>query len=407
LLQATRRELSAQFPREDDSSQRLNRMRIVVLGYIVRGPIGGLAWHHLQYVLGLKRLGHDVCFIEDSDDYPSCYDPGRHVVDTDPTYGLRFAADAFRRLGLDEQWAYHDAHTAQWLGPARNNAERFCRSADLVLNVSAVNPLRDWTIDVPLRALIDTDPVFTQVRNIRNVASREGALGHNAFFTFAENVERYSAMLPDDGIHWRATRQPVVLDLWQVTHADPSAPFTTVMQWQSYPSLEYAGRVYGTKAESFEAFMELPRLTARPLEIALGGNDAPREMLAKKRWTLRNPLDVAREPADFQAYVRASRGELAIAKQAYVVSNSGWFSERSAAYLASGRPVVTQETGFSEWLPVGDGLFAFPDPAGAVDALERIENDYERCSSTARSIAENFFDSSEVLSTLLERAAKS
>jgi hypothetical protein len=376
-------------------------MRVVVLGYIVRGPIGGLAWHHLQYVLGLARLGHDVRFVEDSDDYPSCYDPSRHVVDTDPSYGLRFAADAFSKIGMPDCWAYHDVHTAQWLGPSRGSNEDFCRTADVVLNVSAVNPLREWTSDIPLRALIDTDPVFTQVRNIMGNESRKRALAHNSFFTFAENVTRGTARLPDDGIEWRATRQPMVLDLWKVTPAQKGGAYSTVMQWQSYAPVEHDGRRYGTKAESFQAFLDMPQHTTKPLEIAMGGNDAPRELLIEKGWRLENPLVVAAAPGDFMKYVTESRGELAVAKQGYVVSNSGWFSERSAGYLASGRPVVTQETGFSEWLPTGRGLFAFNNADEAAEALDAIENDYERHAMAARHIAEDHFDSDVVLSRLL------
>ena len=377
-------------------------MRIVVLGYIVRGPIGGLAWHHLQYVLGLHRLGHDVLFIEDSDDYPACYDPSRHIVDTDPTYGLRFAGDAFALVGLDDKWAYHDAHTARWLGPAAATAEQFCRSADVVLNVSAVNPLRVWAMDAPVRALIDTDPAFTQVRNLTDPVARHRALDHNRFFTFAENVGSGTARLPDDGFAWRPTRQPMVLDLWKVEEAIAAASYTTVMQWQSYAPVEFGGKVYGTKAESFGEFVDLPTLTDVSLEIALGGSDAPRETLIEKGWHLRNPLEVALTPQDFQAYVRSSRGELAVAKHGYVVSNSGWFSERSAGYLASGRPVVTQETGFSELLPVGSGLFSFRDAREAVDALENVERDYRTNAAEARRIAEEYFDSSQVLRRLIE-----
>jgi len=381
-------------------------MRIVVLGYIVRGPLGGLAWHHLQYVLGLARLGHDVRFIEDSDDYPACYDPSRHVVDCDPSYGLRFAADAFSLVGLADRWAYHDAHTGRWLGAARDDAEEFCRSADMILNVSAVNPLRDWALDVPLRLLIDTDPVFTQVRHLTDDTARKRALDHNVFFTFAENVRNGSASLPDDGFHWRPTRQPVVLDTWPVVPAPIAAPYTTVMQWQSYPPVHHEGKRFGTKSASFEPFADLPRQAAIPLEIALGGADAPRAMLIEKGWRLQNPLDIARTPGDFQEYVRASRGELGVAKHGYVASNSGWFSERSAGYLASGRPVVTQETGFSEWLPLGSGLFSFRDSAEALDALDRIELDYERQAAGARKIAEDHFEAGQVLSTLLKEASQ-
>jgi hypothetical protein len=380
-------------------------MRIVVLGYIVRGPIGGLAWHHLQYVLGLVRLGHEVRFIEDSDDYPACYDPSRHVVDCDPSYGLRFAADAFGRLGLGDEWAYHDAHTGRWLGAARSSAEAFCRSADVVLNISAVNPLRDWALEVPVRVLVDTDPVFTQVRHLTDDTARKRALEHNAFFTFAENVSCGTAQLPDDGFEWRTTRQPIVLDAWPVTPSPPAAPYTTVMQWQSYRPVEYDGKWYGTKSASFQPYFDLPHRATVPLEIALGGSDAPREMLREKGWSLQNPLDVARTPGSFQDYVRASRGEFAVAKQGYVASNSGWFSERSAGYLASGRPVVTQETGFSEWLPLGCGLFSFREVDEALGALDRIEKDYDRNAIGARKLAEEHFESGEILSRLLREAA--
>ena len=190
-------------------------MRIVVLGYIVRGPIGGLVWHHLQYVMGLARLGHDVRFIEDSDDYPGCDDPQKNITDIDPTYGLRFTADAFASVGLADKWAYHDAHTSQWFGPAAHDAKDFCRSADVVLNISAINPLREWTADIPIRILIDTDPVFVQVRHMQKSDARQLALGHNSFFTFATNVESGTARLPDDGFVWRSTRQPVVLTYGQ------------------------------------------------------------------------------------------------------------------------------------------------------------------------------------------------
>lgn len=379
-------------------------MRIVVLGYIVRGPVGGLAWHHLQYVLGLARLGHQVMFVEDSDDYASCYDPIRHVVDTDPSYGLRFAHDAFSRLGLENVWAYYDAHRAEWLGPAALSATAFCESADIVLNISGINPLRDWTRKPGTRVLIDTDPAFTQVRNLTNENARRNASEHNSFFTFAENVATGAARLPDDGFTWRATRQPVVLDTWPVTPVHLDAPYTTVMQWSSYPAVQWNGVTYGTKASSFESFFDLPSRTQANLEIALGGADAPRDMFRDNGWSVANPLEVALTPGDYQKYIRQSRGEVSVAKQGYVVSNSGWFSERSACYLASGRPVVTQDTGFSEWLPVGAGLMSFENSDDAAKAITKIERDYARHSLAACTIAEEYFESGKVLARLLSES---
>lgn len=379
-------------------------MRIAVLGYVVRSAIGGMAWHHLQYVLGLVRLGHVVRFVEDSDDYPACYDPSRHVMDTDPTYGLRFAADALRRLGLEKIWSYHDSHTGCWLGPDARGAEEFCRSADLLLNLSGANPLRDWTCATPVRAYVDTDPAFTQVRHLQNPAAKALASLHNVFFTFGENIPRGTARIPDDGFRWQATRQPIVLDQWKVVAASSAAAYTTVMQWQSYRTLEHEGVVYGTKSASFDPYLDLPGRTPIPLEIALGSEDAPGEMLQANGWTVVDPLQVALTPWGYQNYIRQSRGEFTVAKQGYVLTNSGWFSERSAAYLASGRPVVTEATGFSACLPTGSDLMEFSNPAEAIAALAEVESDYTRHSRMARELAEQHFDSDVVLSRLLDDA---
>jgi hypothetical protein len=185
----------------------VSRLRIVVLGYIVRGPMGGMAWHHLQYVMGLTQLGHDVYFIEDSgDSLWCCYDPTRHITDTDPTYGLHFATHAFARIGLGERWAYYDFHTSRWLGPCANHITDICTTADLLLNLGGVNPLRPWLLDIPVRAFVDTDPVFTQLQHLTDPAARNLALQHTAFFSFAGNIGLHQCTVPNDGFPWRATR---------------------------------------------------------------------------------------------------------------------------------------------------------------------------------------------------------
>lgn len=378
-----------------------DRLRIVVLGYLVRGPIGGMAWHHLQYAAGFLRLGHEVLFVEDSDDYPSCYDPRTHEVGVDPSYGLAFAQSALERLELGESWAYYDAHTAQWCGPAAPRAAAFCASADVVVNVSGVNPLRPWLADAPRRVLIDTDPVFTQVRNLTDAAFRTRTSQHNAFYSFGELIGSAGCTVPDDGVPWRPTRQPILLDAWPVTPARGDR-YTTVMQWQSYPPVEHVGRAYGTKRESFELIEQLPSRVAPTLEIALGSADAPRQRLRDLGWRLRDPIAAAPDPWGYQAYLGGSRGELSIAKQAYASTQSGWFSERSACYLASGRPVVVQDTGFSRLLPTGEGLHAFDSIDSAAEAIARIESDYDRHRRDARDLAQRYFDSDAVLGGLLE-----
>ncbi len=381
-----------------------SKLRIIVLGYLIRGPIGGMAWHHLQYVLGLKALGHDVLFLEDSDDYPSCYDPSTHSVTPNPTYGLSFAARVFDRLGLGQGWTYYDAHKDSWHGPAAGEVHTAISHADLLIDVSAVNPIRHGLENIPIRVLIDTDPVFTQVRHLANEVARSRALNYTAFFSFGESIEHRLGHIPDDGFNWKATRQPVVLDAWQVSDAPANGAFTTVMQWDSYPAVEYANRRFGMKSESFDAVVSLPSRTVIPLEIALGGRGAPRDELKRHGWRLADPLVVARNPWDYQNYIARSRGEFSVAKHGYVASHSGWFSERSACYLATGRPVIVQDTGFSKHLCCGAGLRAFSDADSAANALDQVQSNYPRECKAARGLAEEYFDSRKVLTSLLERS---
>jgi hypothetical protein len=382
----------------------LSGLRVLVLGYIVRGPIGGMAWHHLHYVLGLARLGHDVYFVEDSDDYPSCYDPNRGVVDTDPTYGLRFARAAFDRLGFGDRWAYYDAHTGRWLGSAAPIILDRIAGADVLLNVSGVNPLRPWLLHIPSRVFIDTDPAFTHIRHLTESAARARAETHTSFFTFGENIPAGRSSVPDDGLAWQPTRQPVVLDAWPVTPGEPAGRFTTVMQWDSYPARDYGGQRYGMKADSFGPYLELPTRAGVTFELALGSARAPRKMLRDCGWSLRDPLEVTRDPWSYQEYIRGSKAEFAVAKHGYVVSRCGWFSERSACYLASGRPVLVQDTGFTDWLPAGSGVLSFCSADEAQAGVEEISRHYEFHSRAARAVAEEHFDAANVLTSLIERA---
>jgi hypothetical protein len=363
-----------------------------------------MAWHHLQYLLGLKALGHDVLFLEDSDDYPSCYDPSTHAVTVDPTYGLAFAAHVFDRRKLGEEWAYYDAHKGAWHGPAASRALAFVGRADILINISGVNPIRNSLESIPVRVLIDTDPAFTQVRHLTNESARSRALQHTAFFSFGESIEDNQSTVPDDGFHWKATRQPIVLDAWPFDNGPLDGPFTTVMQWDSYPTVEFDGQRFGMKSDSFGAIADLPTRINIPLEIALGGHAAPRDQLKQQGWRLVDPLIVARDPWDYQKYLASSRGEFSVAKHGYVTSGSGWFSERSACYLATRRPAVVQDTGFSRHLPCGAGLWAFGDVDSAASALDTVQSNYARECRAARDLASEYFDSRTVLTSLIERS---
>lgn len=384
-----------------------DRLRIVVLGYVVRCPLGGMAWHYMQYAMGLAELGHDVLYVEDSEDHAwSCYDPRQHEQGIDPAYGLAFAADAFTRVGLGERWAYFDAHTRRWLGAAAEGAEAFCRTADVVLNVSGANPLRPWLERAPCRVFIDTDPAFEQIRQLTVGRRALRAAQHNVFFTFGENIGLPSCRVPHDGLPWQPTRQPIVLAAWPVAAIPRGAPLTSVLQWDSYESREHDGVRYGMKSESFGTFAELPRAVPVELRLALGSRNAPREELRRLGWQLCDPLATTRDPWVYRSFLQASLGEFSVAKHGYVVSDCGWFSERSAAYLASGRPVVAQDTGFSRWLETGRGVFAVRDLDAAIAAVAAVVADPAGHGAAARELAEHHFDARIVLADLLERARR-
>ena len=380
------------------------RLRIIVLGYIVRGPIGGMWWSDAHYLLGLRTLGHDVYFVEDSDDYPSCFDPVRNVTDTDPRYGLAFAQRTLARVGLGDCWAYHDAHTAQWHGPAAAQMAARCATADLVLNLGGVNPLRPWLQAVPCRVLVDKDPVFMQIRHLTDPGARARALQHTAFFSFGENWGRADCTMPDDGLPWQPTRHPIILDRWPVIPAPAAGKFTTVMQWDSYAAREYNGRRYGMKSDSFGPYLDLPARAGRRFELAVGDHRAPRDVLAHHGWDVVDPMHPPWDPWTYQRYVQAARAEFSIAKHGYVAAATGWFSERSAAYLASGRPVLTQETGCSAWLRTGAGVLTFSTPDAALAGVEDIDRRYAFHCAAARDVAAAYFDARTVLSHLIETA---
>jgi hypothetical protein len=387
------------------SHPKNRKLRVLVLGYIVRGPMGGMTWHHLQYFLGLHQMGHEVFFLEDSGDTEySCYDPNRNITDQNPSYGLEYANQVFKKIGLENKWGYYDHHQNKWHGPLAETALKIIKDADLLLNLSCSNTLRSWLYDVPIRVLLDTDPVFTQIRNLADPERLNFSKQHTAFFTFGENFKQEGCLIPDDDIPWKPTRQPVVLNAWPVINRKKDAPFTTIMKWESYPGRDYNGRYYGMKAESFDDYMDLPKKTNSIMELAVSDSGTPKQRLVENGWHLTYPQSISSDPWKYQEYIQQSKAEFSIAKHGYVAGRTGWFSERSACYLASGRPVVLQDTGFSDWLKTDFGLIPFDDANEALSAIEEINNNYDRHCHYARGLAESYFSSDKVLADLIEKS---
>ena len=378
-------------------------MRIVLLGYMVRGPLAGMTYHHLQYAAGLRKLGHDVLFVEDSGDTEyCCYDPEKHVVGKDPEYGLAYAKRIFDSTGLGNNWAYFDKHKNEWHGPLSGNVLDEIKKADVLINLSLSNTMRDWFMGVPLRAAIDTDPVFTQIRNLTNDDRHALTSAHNRFFTFGENFGKTDCRIPRDGFNWLPTRQPIVPGFWK--SEKDNGKWTTIMQWDSYPDRQWNGIHYGMKSRSINTFLHLPsKLPDERLEIALGGASAPSEELLEAGWNIVDSLSVSKDTERYKEYIGSSRGEWSVAKHGYVIAKSGWFSERSACYLAAGKPVILQDTGFSEILPCGKGLFTFNEAKEIIDIIEEINGNYPHHCMAASQVAKTYFDFTHVLNGLLEK----
>ena len=379
-------------------------IRVVVGGLIGQYPIGGNAWAYIQYVLGLHEMGHDVYYLEDTGQWP--YNPEEGGISPGCDYNVRYIDDIMSSYGLSDRWAYRFPHGPQWFGMSDAKREEVVRTADLVINVSGTYERPGELAGRARLAYVDTDPVFTQVKLARGQEDFRRLVDlHDVWFTFGEAP---SIRVPDTGHAWQPTCQPVVLDEWQPVDTHRGV-FTTVMNWTSYKPIEYEGQTYGQKDVEFMRFLELPeRVAPTKLELAVNAGKTrrtPYDRLRHEGWEVVDPEVVCPDLGSYRDYVRSSMAEWTVAKNGYVVGRSGWFSERSAVYLAAGRPVVTQDTGFGSVLPTGEGLFAFATIDEAVGAIAEVTGDHSRHSKAAHSVAQGYFDSAKVLGSLIERAS--
>ena len=374
--------------------------RIVVCGFMVRHPVAGNLLAYFHYVLGLHRLGHEVCYVEESGWPSSCYDPAHRTYGDDPRAGMAAVRALLRGYGIDIPVCYVDPDRGTVEGAGWADVKRMLGAADLLLNVGGVCWLPEFR-RCRRRALIDMDPFFTQV-------GRFGAhlIGeHHVHFSYGANIGRPRCTIPTTGVAWRPTVPPVVPELWAGAAAAPDAALTTVANWSAYGAVTFDGERYGQKDEEFLRLLDLPKGTPQRLELALSGAGPDvTAALGAAGWSLRSAGEVSADVATYRAYVHGSRGEFSVAKQAYVKTRSGWFSDRSVCYLAAGRPVILQDTGFSDWLPTGHGVLGFTSLAEAVDRIERVNAEYGAHCRAARRVAAQTFDYRAVLPRLLSRA---
>jgi len=378
-------------------------VRVVVTGLAATYPLGGVAWDYLQYVLGFRALGCDVFYLEDTGQW--LYDPAAATFTPDGGVGARWLGDCLARLdpALTRAWALH-APDGSWHGAGADGVLRACTGADLFVNVSGAAWLRDLHRRARVLAYVDTDPGYSQaVLAAGDDPRNAGIRRHDVFFTLGPNLGRPGCNLPTAGLVWRPTRPPIALEHWPAMSA-PGRAFTTVMSWRIAPAPpRIAGRSYGGKDVEMLRGIELPRSTPETLEAAISG-EAPRARLLAAGWRLADPAAVSASLDAYRAYLQTSAGELAFAKEVYVATRGGWFGPRSAAYLACGRPVVLQDTGFGDTLPIGPGLHAFASTAEAADALAVVRADPPAAAAHARSLAEAHFDASRVCAALIRDA---
>ncbi len=390
-------------------------MRIIVGGFLGLVPSGGLTWHYLQYPLGFAALGCDVYYVEDTRIWPVYHtDAGQHG---DCSASVAHLAAAMQAFGLSDRWAYRDEASGHCFGMSEQRVSEVCASADVFINVSCSTYMREAYRNIPVRVLIDTDPMFTQVQCETEVKFTPGAATlrdlideHTHHFTFGESIGREDCRVPSCGVAWRPTRQPICLEHWPASDATigGNAAYTTVMNWSAAPPLHYANESWGQKNEQFRAVMDLPsRVADIRLAVAVGQTTKtegfPEQAAAEAGWSLLDPWQVAPNWHTYRDFIHASRGEVSVAKDAYVKARTGWFSERSACYLAAGRPVITQDTGWTDHLPSGSGLIGFDDLGGCVDAIRRVEQDYAAHATAARRLAQEYFASDRVLEAMLKQ----
>ncbi|GEO11779.1 glycosyltransferase [Segetibacter aerophilus] len=394
----------------------MEKLRIIVGGYIGLYPTGGATWDYIQYPLGLKLLGHDVYYIEDTMQYPVFQKNGSSWDDASRC--VSYLKEMMESFGLEDRWAYRDIASGLSFGLSEQRILEICETANVFINISCSTYLRDEYLKIPHRILIDSDPMFTQIQyaieikndsESRNWSTKKMIENHNYLFSFGENIGAEDCEIPTFNYKWHATRQPICLDLWKNNSRVSGKKFTSIMNWSGRKKLEYNNEEWGQKDVEFEKFKQVPALLPgvefevvvnKPLNKESNYCGIELEGLG---WKILEPSTTVGNTKDYKAFILKSIGEFSVAKETYVKSNSGWFSCRSACYLAAGKPVITEETGWSKYIPSGNGVIAFDNISSAIEALKEINSNLPYHSKQAEQIARAYFSSDVVLLRMLEQ----
>jgi hypothetical protein len=372
------------------------RGRILICGCIAQKPgQAGHTWQYLQYLLGFRRLGYDVLFLDRLNGAVARGD-----------WRLRYLAGVMDEFGLGDAWSV-GLDGGLHAGRSRAEVLAFAAEADLLVNVMGFCTDGEVLGRARRRLFLDTDPGFGQMWRALDLA--DIFAGHDVHATIGERIGAADCTIPDCGLRWIVTRQPVALDAWPALPPPTgSIRFTSVASWRgAYGPIDFGGHRYGLRVHQFRRFSDLPRIADARFELALGIDPAEGEEAERLRgngWALVDPSCVAATPSGYRRYLQGSSAELMVAKGMYVDSRSGWFSERSICYLASGRPVLAQDTGLAGLYPVGSGLVTFSSLEEAAAGVDTIRGEYRTHAAAARDLAEAHFDSDPVLTRLLTEA---
>ncbi|HEV2994839.1 MAG TPA: hypothetical protein VGW99_02675 [Chthoniobacterales bacterium] len=388
----------------------MKRKRLLVMGFMGSMPIAGVIWQHIHYIVGLQQLGHDVYYIEDSARLP--YNPETCQVNNDFGYTARILGRLAGEFNFKNRWAF----CARYLkgnptaGLVLRKIRQLYRDADAILNICGAQEFNDDLLQSDRLIYIESDPGVEQIKIAKRTRSTIDYLRrHRALFTFGENVGSKKFPVPTHGFKWLPTRQPVVLDFWKTKRPPAHAAlFTSIANWSTsgLKDIAWRGEKYlWSKSREFLRFVAAPKKAGEPFELATSIKDRQtREKFERNDWRLRSPVDLSINYWLYRDYIQRSKGEFTVAKDQYVRLNTAWFSDRTACYLAAGRPVITQETGFTKLYGGNAGLFGFRSLGEIVDAVKVINGNYLKHSDAARQIACEIFDAERVLGSLLALA---
>ena len=378
--------------------------RVIVSGILFWYPLVGVTFQFLHYLIGLRKLGYDPYYIEDSARWP--YSPEIGDTAPDARSNIERIAPILQAHGFENRWAFRRRYEhGKCYGLTESQLAEVYAEAEILLNVTGAQELYDEHLQIPMRVYVETDPVESQIKvhtgNQHVIRTLQRYTHH---FTFGENLGNPDCGLPVKLFHWRPTRQPVVLDLWPPLPPRPGSRYNTIATWKNKgKDIEFNGDTYyWSKDREFEKFLDLPR--ARPIGFELASNPDPASAarLLAHGWHLSDPVHISTDMNRYRDFIYSARGEFTVAKDQNIRLRSGWFSDRSACYLAAGRPVINQDTAFGVSLPTGLGLFAFSTMEDILTALDAIESDYEKHCRAAREIAEEYLAAEKVLANIME-----